>query len=88
MGRALPLLAVALALAACTESTATRVGYRTYQIQGPGVPGGSDAPDERLASRLCPDGYRVLHEVVRRNTPDGYSDWNGYTFTNWTIRCL
>jgi hypothetical protein len=79
-----------LAVAGCTEATASvsSRGNRTYDIQGPGVPGGSTAPDRRMAMRLCPDGYRVLNETVRNGTPDGYSEERGQVFTNWTIRCL
>lgn len=76
------------ALAACTEATASRVDDRTFSIQGPGIPGGSDAPDRRLAARLCPNGYRVIDSTVRRNSPDGYMDDIGSVFTNWTIRCI
>lgn len=76
-----------LALAACTEATASRIDNRTFRIEGPGVPGGSDAPNRRMAARLCPGGYRVLHSIERRNTPDGYRDEPG-VFTNWTIRCI
>jgi hypothetical protein len=83
---------LAPALAACTQATAipaaNRVDDRTYSIHGPGIPGGSDAPNRRLAERLCPNGYRVLDSVVRRNSPDGYSDQIGDDFTNWTIRCI
>ncbi|HTV88349.1 MAG TPA: hypothetical protein VME41_04960 [Stellaceae bacterium] len=85
-------LTALLALAACTQATANpasdRVDNRTFVIHGPGIPGGSDAPNRRLAERLCPNGFRVLDDVVRRNSPDGYSDDIGDTFTNWTIRCL
>ncbi len=82
-----------LALAACTQATATpassnRVDNQTFVIHGPGIPGGSAAPNERLAERLCPNGFRVLDSTVRRNSPDGYADDIGDTFTNWTIRCL
>jgi hypothetical protein len=87
MRHVLPLLILAAALAGCTEATASRIDNRTFRIDGPGVPGGSTAPDERMAARLCPDGYRVVNSVVRRNTPDGYSDEPG-VYTNWTIRCL
>ncbi|MGC2414934.1 MAG: hypothetical protein WA459_19820 [Stellaceae bacterium] len=76
-----------LALAACTEPTASRIDNRTFRVEGPGVPGGSDAPDRRMAARLCPNGYRVLDSIERRNSPDGYRDESG-VFTNWTIRCL
>lgn len=76
-----------LMLAGCTEASATRVADRTFQIDGPGLPVASDAPDRRLAERVCPHGYRVLDETVHRNTPDGHRDEPGM-FTNWTIRCL
>ena len=79
--------AVLLALAACTQAAASRVDDRTFKIEGPNVPGGSDTPNKRLAARLCPNGYRVLDAITRRNTPDGYRDELG-NFTNWTIRCL
>jgi hypothetical protein len=87
MRHVLPVLILAVALAGCTEATASRIGNRTYAINGPGVPGGSTAPDERLASRLCPNGYRVLSSAQNNNTPDGYSQEPG-VYTNWTIRCL
>jgi hypothetical protein len=82
-----------LAVAGCTQATAVpassdSVGNRTFVIHGPGVPGGSSAPNQRLAERLCPEGFRVLDSTVRRNSPDGYADDIGDTFTNWTIRCL
>ena len=76
-----------LALAACTEATADRIDDRTFHIEGPGIPGGSDVPTRRTAARLCPNGYRVLDSIERRNSPDGYRDENG-VFTNWTIRCI
>lgn len=84
----LPLcLAAALAIAGCTKATVTELGNRTFHIEGPGIPGGSSVPNQRLAARVCPDGYRVLHKTVRYNSPDGYSEEPG-VFTNWTIRCL
>jgi hypothetical protein len=44
------LMALASAgLAACSQSYASRVDERTYHIEGPEVPGGSDAPNRRLA---------------------------------------
>ena len=76
-----------LALAACTEATASRIDNRTFRVEGPGIPGGSDAPNRRIAARLCPNGYRVLDITERRNSPDGYRDAPG-VFTNWTIRCI
>ena len=89
--RFLVLIAL-LAVAACSQATAVpssnRVDNRTFEIHGPGIPGGSDAPNKRLAQRLCPNGFRVLNTTVRRNSPDGYADDIGDTFTNWTIRCI
>lgn len=88
MRRTLLLFAIAAALAGCTESTASSLGNRTYLIQGPGIPGGATAPDQRVAARLCPEGYRVLKSIERKNTPDGYSFEPNGVYTNWTIRCL
>jgi hypothetical protein len=76
-----------LALAACTEASSSRIDDRTFRVEGPGIPGGSDAPNRRLAARLCPNGYRVLDSIDRRNTPDNYRDESG-VFTVWTIRCI
>jgi hypothetical protein len=88
MCRMMLLLAIAAGLAGCTEATANSLGNHTYLIQGPGVPGGSTAPDQRVASKLCPDGYRVVKSDSRNNTPDGYSYEPNGVYTNWTIRCL
>ncbi len=76
-----------LGLTACTQATASRVDERTFRIEGPALPSGSDAPNRRLASQLCPKGYRVIDQVQRRNTPDGFRQETG-VFTNWTIRCI
>lgn len=87
MPRLLLCLAALLAVAGCTKATVTSVGNRTFHIEGPGIPGGSTVPNQRVAARACPNGYRVLNQVVRNNTPDGFSEEPG-VFTNWTIRCL
>ena len=76
------ILVVQAGLAACTESFAVRLGERTFQIEGPPVPGGADAPNRRMAERFCPRGYRVIEQSRRR--PD--SDLGIVTY--WTIRCL
>lgn len=83
--RVLPLLLIAVA--GCTQSEATRVDSRTFRIEGPGVPGGSDVPNQREAARVCPRGYRVLDSETHRNGPNPYASAPG-DFTNWTIRCL
>lgn len=80
-------LLLLLALGACTEASLSKIDYRTFQIQSGGIPGGSDAPNRRLAERACPNGYRVLDETAHRGTPDRYEDEPG-VFTTWTIRCL
>lgn len=74
-----------LALAACTQATVSRLGNNTFRVFGPGV--ASTAPNKRIASELCPGGYRVLHQSIHENTPNGYYQAPG-TFINWTIRCL
>ena len=83
-----PLLLIAiLAIAGCTESSISRIDSRTFVIESAGIPGGSEAPNRRMAERVCPAGYRVMDKTVHQNTPDRYRDEPG-TFTNWTIRCL
>jgi hypothetical protein len=79
---AILLVPVGLAACAAAQSSATKVDDRTFKIEGPGVPGGAEAPNRRLAARLCPGGYRVLDSLRFKRDPD-----EG-TFTNWTIRCL
>jgi hypothetical protein len=81
------IVAALLALTACTQASSWPVGDQTFRIEGPGMPGGSDAPNQRLAAQLCPKGYRVIDQVETRNTPDHYRDEEG-VFTNWTIRCI
>jgi len=77
------LLLVAANLAACSQSYASRVDANTYRIEGPEIPGGSDAPNRRLAEKLCPQhGWRVIEES-RRKPQEG-----AQIATYWTIRCL
>jgi hypothetical protein len=83
---AIVLLAPA-ALACCTaNSFATKIDDRTFRIEGPGVPGGVEAPNRRMAERVCPGGYRVLDST---RSKEGCSDGcNSEISTNWVIRCL
>jgi hypothetical protein len=82
------LLIVMLTLAACSaESSFSKIDSRTYLIESAGIPGGSEAPNRRLAERVCPGGYRIIDKAVHRNTPDRAHEEPG-VFTNWTIRCL
>jgi hypothetical protein len=90
--RCLLLVATALlalaGLASCgaMQSQGTKIDERTYRIEGPGVPGGAEAPNRRLAEHLCPGGYRVLDST---RSKEGCSDGcTGATSTNWVIRCL
>ena len=48
------LVFAAAGLNACTEAFGSRLDERTFRIEGPEVPGGSDAPNRRLAEKLCP----------------------------------
>jgi hypothetical protein len=78
---------VALLLAACTEATASRVDDRTFRIEGPELGVASDAPNQRLANRLCPKGYRVLDSRSHKGGPARATDSTDIT-TTWTIRCI
>jgi hypothetical protein len=78
---------VALLLAACTEATASRVDERTFKIQGPELGTASDAPNQRLANRLCPRGYRVLDTKSNKGGSDRVTDSTDI-MTTWTIRCI
>ena len=81
------LLALA-GLAACgaMQSQATKIDDRTFRIEGPPVPGSAEAPNRRLAERVCPGGYRVLDST---RSKEGCSDGcSGAISTNWVIRCL
>ena len=88
-----PLLIVILlwastGLACCTaQSQATKVDDRTFKIEGPGVPGGAEAPNRRLAERVCPGGYRVLDSQRFKISSGGFGS-SADIHTNWTIRCL
>ena len=84
--RPLVLLAL-LALAGCTESSATRVDERTFRVEGPSMGTASDASNRRLASRLCPKGYRVIESESHKGGPDRAID-EPSPMTVWTVRCL
>ena len=82
------LLLAPIALVSCTaNSFATKVDDRTYRIEGPGVPGGADAPNRRVAERVCPGGYRVL-DSTRHKESQGGEGGSAEIYTNWVIRCL
>ena len=83
------LLLAPTALISCAgtfQSSATKIDDRTFRIEGPAVPGGVEAPNRRVAERVCPGGYRVLDST---RSKEGCSDGcSGATSTNWVIRCL
>jgi hypothetical protein len=81
------LLLMLVVLAACIQPSISKLDYRTYQIDSGGVPGGSDAPNRRIAAQVCPGGYRVIDSISHQNTPDRAREEPG-VFTTWTIRCL
>jgi hypothetical protein len=81
------MLLLLLALAACTEATASRVDERTFKIQGPELGMASDAPNQRLANRLCPKGYRVVDSARHKGGTDRVTDSTDI-MTVWTIRCI
>lgn len=87
----LPLIALVLLssiLAACTESEASRIGDRTYRIDSPSIVGGVEGPNRRLASQLCPGGYRVLTRESHKGGVDRAIADDFGTTTIWTIKCI
>jgi hypothetical protein len=85
--RALAIVTVLFLVAACTEATATRVDERTFKINGPSMGLASDVPNQRMATRLCPKGYRVLDSRTQAGGPDRATDSTD-RITIWTIRCI
>ncbi len=85
--RVIFLVLTVLGLAACTEATASRVDERTFKIEGPEMGIMSEAPNRRMASRVCPKGYRVLASESHKGGPDRVTD-DPDTMTTWTIRCI
>ena len=83
----LALAQVGLVSCAAQSSSATKVDDRTFKIEGPGVPGGANAPNRRMAERVCPGGYRVLDQQRFKESSSGLGS-DSTTHTNWTIRCL
>jgi hypothetical protein len=84
------LMLLALVLAACTEGSASRVDERTFRVEGPQLGLGTDAPNRRLANRLCPKGFRVLDTAEHKGGPDRahYESGDAGSTTVWTIRCI
>jgi hypothetical protein len=73
------------ALPSCGQQAAfsNRIDDRTFRIEGPAVPGGAEAPNRRMAERVCPNGYRVIDQ--RSFKPEMH---DSAAVTDWVIRCL
>jgi hypothetical protein len=85
--RGFVLITAMLLLTACTEASASRVDERTFRIEGPSMGIISDAPNRRLATRLCPKGYRVIDSESHKGGPERATD-DQDVMTVWTIRCI
>jgi hypothetical protein len=85
--RAMAVLVITLAVGGCTQATASRVDERTFKIDGPAMGMASDAPNRRLAERLCPKGFRILDSRTQAGGPDRAIDTTD-RMTIWTIRCI
>jgi hypothetical protein len=82
-----PFLALALTCCAALQASAVKVDDRTFKVEGPGVPGGAEAPNRRTAERVCPGGYRVL-DSTRSKLGSGDGGGDATISTIWMIRCL
>ena len=76
-----------LLLAACTQSSASRVDARTFRIESPPMADGGNAANRLLAARVCPKGYYVVNSESSRGGPDRAVD-AGDPVTVWTVRCI
>ena len=83
----LVLVNAGLVSCAAQSSSAMKVDDRTFKIEGPGVPGGANAPNRRMAERVCPGGYRVLDQQRFKDDSQGLGG-DSAVYTNWVIRCL
>ena len=88
--RPVVLILLSLILAACTEASASRVDERTFRVEGPAMGIDTDAPNQRLANRLCPKGFRVQDTASHKGGPDraAYQAGDAGSTTVWTIRCV
>jgi hypothetical protein len=85
--RAVVMLVILLAVGGCTQATASRVDERTFKIDGPAMGIATDAPNRRLAERICPKGFRVLDSSTHAGGPDRATDSTD-RMTVWMIRCI
>jgi hypothetical protein len=83
-----PLLVFALLLlAACTQSSASRVDERTFRVESPPMAIGGEAANRHLANRLCPKGFYVVDTRTQKGGPDRATDEQN-PMEIWTIRCI
>ena len=81
------LLGQLLAGCAQNQSDFTRIGERTFRIESPPIPGGADGPNRRLATQLCPGGYRLLNSQANKGGVDRAIEEQNIT-TTWVVKCL
>jgi hypothetical protein len=83
------LLAVGL-LVGCTGNQAdfTRIGDRTFRIEGPPIAGGAEGPVRRVAEQVCQGGYRLLNQEAHKGGPDRADFREFNTTTVWVVKCL
>jgi hypothetical protein len=81
---------IVLTLVGCgaDQSDFTRIGDRTFRIESPPIPGGATGPNQRLATRLCPGGYRLLNSDAHKGGIDRAIEDEQNTTTVWVVKCL
>ncbi|HWB51696.1 MAG TPA: hypothetical protein VG651_21490 [Stellaceae bacterium] len=84
----MPLIVAALAGCSPNQSDFTRIGERTFRIESPPIAGGAEGPNRRLATQLCPGGYRVLDSKAFKGGPDRADAREFNTTTVWVVKCL
>lgn len=84
----LPLIAVALAGCGQGQSDATRIGDRMFRIESPPIAGGATGPNQRLATQLCPTGYRLLNTESHKGGANRVDAYEFGTTTTWVIKCI
>jgi hypothetical protein len=88
--RFLLLLLTAAMVVGCSGNQAdfTRIAERTFRIESPPIAGGADGPNRRLATQLCPAGYRLLNSESHKGGPDRADFREFNTTTIWVVKCL
>ena len=77
-----------LALAGCTEASATRVSEGTYTIESPPCFTCGTGTNERLATKVCHDkGYYIVSSESHKGGSDRATDETN-PITVWKIHCI